>query len=69
MTLKFVARQTLSEMLLVYTCTACVMVVLVIVFGYISIRDTITYFIRHSNKKSTHHNRQKTHQLPLISKV
>ena len=46
MTLNLLARQTISEMPLVYTCTACVMVVLVIVFGYISIKDTITYFIK-----------------------
>ena len=69
MTRNLVSRQTLSEMLLVYSSIACVMVVLLIVFGYISIRDTITYFIRHPNKKQTQPNRQKPHQLPLISKV
>ena len=69
MTRNLVSRQTLSEMLLVYTSIACVMAVLLIVFGYISIRDTITYFIRYPNKKQTQHNRLKTHQLPLISNV
>ena len=69
MTRNLVSRQTLSEMLLVYSSIACIMVVLLIVFGYISIKDTITYFIRYPNKKQTQINRQKPHQLPLISKV
>lgn len=67
MTPNLATSQTLSEMLLVYTCSACVMVVLLIVFGYISIKDTIKYFLSHPTKPLNYS--QKTHDLPLISKV
>ena len=66
MAMKYNLAQILCEMRLVYTCTACLMVILVFIFGFISMKDTMRYLLTTPTNIIRD---QKTQQLPIISKV
>ena len=66
MAMKYNLAQILCEMRLVYTCTACLMVILVFIFGFILMKDTMRYLLTTPTNIIRNH---KTQQLPIISKV